>query len=314
VRHFNRVLCGTAIAAVCQSCRASVPEKPVHRVIRLMSGEPSANQINEVTVNAFSSLPGVDLELHPSPGGITSARALQQGKADLALSGADVAYLAFAGQLEQSTGPFDQLRGIAVLPLNATHLIVRTRSGIRTIADLKGRHVSLGGPGSGGSLTARFILEAFGINSSLYRSDMIEFNEALRRIGQGQLDAMFVSLPFPDDRLRDAIRAGASVIPITGPAIKRLLRTYPFFKFVLIPRSSYPELPAIHTIGNDILLICRRDLDEPLVYEVTKRLFEGLSELTPYQGPPFDMDQAAATLIPLHDGAARFYREEELRR
>jgi TRAP transporter TAXI family solute receptor len=114
-----------------------------------------------------------------------------------------------------------------------------------------------------------------------------------------------------------ALRAGARLLPITGPSVERLHREYPFFQAAVIPPNSYPGVTgAIHTIGVDSLLVCRRDLDEALVYELTKGFFEALPELSASIEALrlMDLHQSPATPIPLHAGAARYYRERELER
>jgi len=106
-------------------------------------------------------------------------------------------------------------------------------------------------------------------------------------------------------------------MPIAGPPIDRLRHEYPFLRVTAIPRGTYPgDVPTIRTIGVDSLLVCRRDLDEQLVYDLTRRFFDALPSLSSSQGALrfMDLDQAPATPIPLHEGAARFYRERELLR
>jgi hypothetical protein len=314
MNHIQRALSGVAAGALCLASCGHPTAEPAHRVIRMMAGQPGNNSILDSTIAAVRSLPGVQLELRESPGGLRSVQALQNGEGDIAFSGADVAYLAFAGLLEGTAHPFDQLRGIAVLPMVAVHLIARRDSGIHSIGDLKGRHISVGGPGSAGSLTSRLILEAFGVEASTYDAEMIEFNDALGRIVDGRLDALFVNLRFPDERIRRAIGEGAYIVPLEGPPLEQMRRAYPFFKFALIPASSYSLQEPVHTMGIDGILLCRRDVDETIAYELTKRLLETVMALPSYKGSFFDRENAPATPIPLHDGAARFYREEELRR
>ena len=112
-------------------------------------------------------------------------------------------------------------------------------------------------------------------------------------------------------------RPAPACMPLAGPPIERLRHEYPFLRVTVIPRDTYPGgATTIRTIGVDSLLVCRRDLDEALVYDLTRRFFEALPSLSSSQGALrfMDLDQAPATPIPLHDGAARFYRERELLR
>jgi hypothetical protein len=128
----------------------------------------------------------------------------------------------------------------------------------------------------------------------------------------GELDAMFDNAISRSESLKRATDAGATFVPIEGAAVDRLRGDYPFLTATVISREFYGT--SVHTLGVDGVLICRSDLDEPLVYELTKQLFLSLKSLG--RGPLrfMDVDQAPATPIPLHPGAARYYRERELSR
>ena len=99
--------------------------------------------------------------------------------------------IAFVGRLDGASGPYDHLRGVAVLQLTPVHLIVGRDAGIRAVGDLRGRRIGVGPPGSGTALTAELILRAFGIGPSAVHTEALPFNEAARRIVDGTLDAMF---------------------------------------------------------------------------------------------------------------------------
>lgn len=303
-----------AVAAVawmsiaCGDTRASTPAR---YPLRLMMGQPGVNKMVDTILAALQALPNIDLTVQYSPGGVRSITAVQDGDTDVAVSGADIAYLAFAGQLDDSHAPFDRLRAIARLPPAVIHLLAGPHSGIHDIADLAGHDVSVGGPGSSGALTTRLILDAFGLPPSSYTARSIEFKAALHQLVSGDLDAMFVTLRDPDERLRETIQAGAYLVPITGAPLERLRLEYPFFKLTTIRPTMYAYDRVVHTTGIDGLLLCRRDLDESIVYRLTKQFFE---TVTSSEGLTLDIGEAPATTIPLHPGAAAYYREEELRR
>ena len=114
------------------------------------------------------------------------------------------------------------------------------------------------------------------------------------------------------ESLKRVIDAGARLVPIEGPSADRLRRDYPFLTATVVSGELYGS--SVHTIGVDGLLICRSDLDETMVYELTKQLFLSLRSLGRGALRFMDVDQAPATPIPLHPGAARYYRERELSR
>jgi TRAP transporter TAXI family solute receptor len=110
-----------------------------------------------------------------------------------------------------------------------------------------------------------------------------------------------------------ALQRGSHLVPLAGDPIEQLHRQYPFFRPMLIAGGAYrtQSLP-VRTIGVHSLLLCRVDLDEGLVYRLTKALFQSLAEQSNELLWSVDLDRAAATPIPLHAGAARYYREREL--
>jgi hypothetical protein len=311
------VVAAAACALLVVGCAAPQRAPRPRPVIRLMSGPTGGGfyPLGEGLVTAFGRLlPDVTVEHHPTTGAVNNAELLQSGNADVGFVFADVAYVAYVGRLEHEQ-VFDRLRGVAVLELTPLHLVVRP--GIASVRDLRGRRVAVGPPGSGTALTAEIVLRAFDLKLSDIHTEALQFDDAARRLVAGHLDAMFDTAIYPAEAVRMAAAAGARLMPLTGSPIDKLRLEYPFFRAAVIPKDAYPGVTeAIHTIGVDSLLVCRRDLDEELVYQLTRRFFDALPMLSSSRNALrlMDLDQAPATPIPLHDGAARYYRERELLR
>jgi hypothetical protein len=310
---------GAAVAAAMACDRPQAPASAPRTVIRLSTGPRGGGffPLGEQVASALGALmPNVDIQTIVSTGAVSNLQAVQRGDADLGFTFADVAYIAFNGQLDDNPVPFDHLRGVAVLQLTPISLVARADAPIKGPGDLRGRRVAVGPTGSGTALTATLILHAFGLDPPAVHVEAISFQEAATRVLAGTVDAMFDNAIGQSDALRRATEGGARPVPIEGPAIDRLRHDYPFFKVMVLPREMYPRTGrGVHTIGVDGLLICRRELDEALVYEVTKKLFGSRQTSSGSSGLGLmDLDQAPATPIPLHDGAARYYRERELSR
>jgi TRAP transporter TAXI family solute receptor len=259
-----------------------------------------------------AGLKDVEVETVVSAGAVSNVRAIQDGKAELALTFADVAYLSFSGQLTPTDLPFDQVRGIAVLQVTPVALVVRPGLHVRGPQDLRGLRVGVGPEGSGTEVTASLILQAYGLRPNDVVTETIGFQEGATKLLTGDLDAMFDNAIIRSEALQRAAQGGARFVPIEGPAADRLRREYPFLRVTVIAPELYGT--AVRTIGVDGLLICRSDLDEPLVYELTKQLFASLKSLGQGALRSMDVKQAPATPVPLHAGAARYYRERELSR
>ena len=300
--------------------RATPAVAPPRLVIRFSTGPHGGGfyPLGEGLARAYgASVRDLLVETMPSGGAVANAEAIQRGDADLGFAFADVAYLAFGTGLNGVARPYDRLRGIAVLQLTPLHLVVRPGSGIQSIADLRGRRVSVGLPSTGTALTVRLVLAEFGLGPAEMDMRGLSFNDAARQLVDGSLDAMFDTAIYPADSVQMALDAGARLVPITGPSVERLRHEYPFFRPALIPRHTYARVTEpVETVGVDSLLVCRRDLDATVVYKLTKGFFEALPLLSSSVDALrfMDLDQSPATPIPLHAGAARFYRERELLR
>jgi TRAP transporter TAXI family solute receptor len=260
-------------------------------------------------------LKSVIVEVQQGGGSVGNVEAVQTGAADLGFAFADVTYTAFATGLSGKNESFDRLRGIAVLQLTPLHLVAGAKSGITSIADLHGRRVGIGPPGSGTALTADLVMQAFDVDPASVRIEATSFSEMADRLLAGTLDALFVAGSDPLESVAITTRAGARVIPIAGPLVEALRQEHPFLRRAVIPAGAYARhQEAIETIGIDNVLVCSAQLEEGIVYKLTKALFEILPALAVEHRSLrlIDLEQASATPIPLHDGAARYYREREI--
>jgi uncharacterized protein len=311
--------CLLTLAVLASACNQAVPEPPRVRV-RLASGTPGGNfyALGEALAREYRrALPNLDLDVRPSDGSASNLEALQRGDADIGLSHADGTYLAYAGRLDDHRAPFTRLRGIAMLQLASVHIVVRANSGILTVEQLRGRRISLGRPSWGASSTAALVLNAIGLGLADAHVEPLRYDEAASRLSDGRLDALIVTGTYPLAAVTAATTAGARVLSLDGEAIDRLRRDYPFFSRVAIPSGAYPgQSQPVHTVGVHTLLVCRADLSETLVHDLTEALFAILPLLSTPETPlgRLDLAQAPATPIPLHEGAARYYRERELTR
>jgi uncharacterized protein len=315
-----RVVALMALAFSVTACPRVAGKPAGPRIIRLSTGVPGAffSPLGAELASAYANrLPEFSFEVVPSGGALHNLEELQRGSADLGLTHADVTYLAFVGRLDERPVPFDQLRGVAVLQLTVVHVVIRPGFTVSSIADLRGRRVALGPLGSGTAETAKVLLQSFGLSLSDVRGEYLPFLEAAHRITRNEIDAAFVSAGYPAESVQVAARAGAAFVEVSGPVVERLRTDYPFLRVALIPSGTYAGLRrSLHTVGIDTLIACRAGLDESVVYRLTKTFFEVLPELATRLDAlrRMDLARAPATPIPLHDGAARYYRERELLR
>ena len=307
------LLAGAAAVLVGVGCsETTIARQPTPVVVRLASGTPGGGfyPLGDALERFSVTHPSVRIRPQVTGGAIANLWAIRSGAADCGIAFADVAYLSYVGRLDDSP-PFDQLRAIAVLQLTPVQLVVAPNSRIRTVSDLRDRRIALGPAGSGTALTARLVLKAFGVDGASVRTELLEFRSAAARLVEGTLDAMFDNA-IKAESTALVLRAGGRLIPIEGRQVERLRIEYPFLRMTVIPRGTYPNLGPVPTIGVDSVLLCNRELDQRVAREFTAALFEAMPGLSAARGAFVELDEAPTAPIPLHPGASRYYREQEL--
>jgi TRAP transporter TAXI family solute receptor len=259
-------------------------------------------------LSAFLELPHFSFE----PVMIGDARkrlmALESGSIDVAHAVADVTYQAYYGGVPGQTGTFQRIRGIALWSRAIVHLLVRPDVDSRN--GFHGLRIVLGDPSGGNLALGERLINSMGVPTSAIRGEYTPYDQAVDKLLRGEVDALIATVSPPDELIARALRGGARLVEIDLPVVDRLRRHYPLLRRTLLPRTTYPGQDApLHTVGLDSMLVCREDLDIDLVYRLTRALFEDIPK-----DLRVDPHRAAATVIPLHRGAARYYREREMNR
>jgi hypothetical protein len=304
--------------AACLIACAGPPSPPAPRSIRITTGPPAGalSAAGEALASAYrAELPDLAPEVLTSLGTVENVEVLERGQVELGFSFANVAYAAFVGQLPGQTAPFPRLRAIALLQRSPVHFLVGPRSEVHRIEDLRGKKASFGYPGSGTALTVELLLRAFGLDPDKIATPTQQLDAEIAGLLAGRVAALFVPGTPPAAPVQAALAGGGRLLPLQGPPIEGLLQEYPFYSAMTIPADAYRGLSTpVLTIGVNAVLLCRADLADDLVYRLTKALYEAPAgrAVDPALAQWLDVSVGAATPIPLHPGAARYYREREL--
>jgi TRAP transporter TAXI family solute receptor len=240
---------------------------------------------------------------------------LETGQIELGMIQTDLAYAAYTQGLGDSPQPMKKLRGVAVLYTTPLHLLAAESSGIKSVSDLKGKRVFAGAEGSTTEAMATISLRALGLSLADTRLIRIADERIPDAFRSGELDAAFYRGNDPYPLIQEMLKApGVTFVPLAKSQVETIRAYHPFFHATSIPAGIYGDNPEVETIGGDMLLACRDDLPGELVYWITRTLFESLPELA--DSLPalrrIDPEHVQASPVPLHEGAARFYREREL--
>jgi len=261
-------------------------------------------------------VPGLIAVAQATLGSVENVELLRSGAVEAGLAQADIAYWAYTGTGSFTGKPaFEALRSIGMLYSEAVQLVVRADGGVNTVADLKGKAVSLGEEGSGTLVEARVILDAFGLKEAEMKPAYLKPGTAADRLAKGELDAFFMVGGFPVSAVSDvAARVPIRLVPLDGEMAAHLRARQRFFTELTIPADSYPGVPATPTLGVGAELLVRANLDTDLIHGVTKALWHENTRRLLVEGHPkgrsFDPTKAVANVsVPLHPGAERYYRE-----
>jgi uncharacterized protein len=286
---------------------------PVGQLIAgLLSHPPGVDRCESQPVCGPS---GVIISARTSDGAVANVLAVNAGQAESGLAQGDVVAQAVAGKgAFARRGKQAALRVIADLFPEDVHLLVARGAKIASVADLKGKRVSLGAESSGTSVTARAVLAAYGIAEWRLKARHDSSDVDVQLMTQGKLDAFFFVGGRPVSLIDDLLRRGvARLVPIDGAGRDKLVRMQPALAPDVIPARTYPGTPATQTVSVRALWVVNASEPEPLVYGLTRALFAPGNRSALDDEPPANMirlEHATDMLpAPLHPGAARFYRE-----
>jgi TRAP transporter TAXI family solute receptor len=257
---------------------------------------------------------GLIASARSSAGTIANVLDVNSHRADAALAQSDVVADAVAGKgafkIKQS-----HIRIIADLFPEEVHVVAAKAANIRSIADLKGKRVSIGDASSGTIVTARAVLAAWRIPEARLKANYDAADIAADKLAHGEIDAIFFTGGAPVPLVRDLIVSGKAVlIPIDGAGRKRLIAADPDLAAGTIDAGIYPGTGAVQTVSVRAIWIVNDQVAADIVYGVAKALFNPANRETLDGSHPsaalIRLDSATAILpAPLHPGAARFYRE-----
>jgi TRAP transporter TAXI family solute receptor len=240
---------------------------------------------------------------------------LQVGRGEIAFALGDSVSLAWAGNKEAGfPAKLDKLRGIAGIYPNYIQIVASADSGIRTLADLKGKRISVGAPKSGTELNARTVLGAAGVSyKDFNKLEYLAFGESVDLMKNRQLDATLQSAGLGVSSIRDLANSIAiAIVPIPAQVVRKI--NDPAFAPAVIPAGTYQgqseDVPTV-AIGN--FMVTQSDVSEDLVYQMTKSTFENLDALVAAHvaAKTIKLENSLTGMpVPVHPGAARFYREK----
>jgi TRAP transporter TAXI family solute receptor len=283
-------------------------------IANAISNPPGSRPCNE---GGSCGVPGLVATSVASNGSVANVAAIAAGSAQSGFVQSDIAYWAYNGTgIYQGRPKVDGLRAIANLYPESIQLVVRKGSGIKSVADLRGRKVSLDEPGSGTLVDARLILSAFGLSEKDLKAEYFRAQQVADSLKDGTIDAFFSVSGWPQSAVADlAATVGIELVPIAGPEVDNLIAQFSFFSAEEIPDNAYKGVAGVKTVSVHAIWATSIKQSEELIYKVTAALWNPatrkLLDSGHAKGREIRLETATTGIgIPLHPGAEKFYKEQ----
>ncbi len=239
---------------------------------------------------------------------------LQSGRGELAFSLADAVSDAWNGNAEAGfTRKLDKLRGLSATYNNYIQIVASEESGIKSLADLKGKRISVGAARSGTELNARAIFKAAGLSyQDLGKVEYLPFGESVELIKNRQLDATLQSAGLGVASIRDlATAVKIVVVPVPADVVAKVGDAA--YQPAVIPANTYGGQTAdVPTAAIPNFLVTHAGVSDDLAYQMTKALYDNLDKMHAAHNAAKAINRTNAVKgmpVPLHPGAERYYKE-----
>lgn len=263
---------------------------------------------------------GVRCSVESTGGSVYNINTIRAGELDMGVAQSDWQYHAYNGTSKfEEQGPFKELRAVFSVHPEPFTVIARADSGIKNFMDLKGKRVNIGNPGSGQRGTMEVLMGALGwTNEDFALASELKAAEQSKALCDNKIDAMIYTVGHPNGSIKEATTSCDSVlVTVDGPVVEKLVADNPFYRIATIPGGMYRGNDAdTMTFGVGATFVSSTAVPADTVYAVVKSVFENFDsfqKLHPAFGNLKKEEMAKDGLsAPLHDGAAKYYKEAGL--
>ena len=307
----------STVAALVTAVTLSAPAAHAEQFINILTGGTSGVYYPlGVAIGKIygDKIPGVRAQVQATKASVENLNLLEQGRGELGFTLGDSLKAAVDGDEEAGfKKKLTKLRTIAAIYPNYIQIVATAESGIKTLADLKGKTLSVGAPKSGTELNSRAILKAAGMTyKDLKQVQYLPFAESVDLMKNRQLDATLQSAGLGVASLKDlSSSTEVNVVAVPKATVEKI---GPPFVSVVIPANTYTgQKSDVETAAVVNYLVTNSDVSDDVAYQMTKQIFENLPELANAHvaGKDIKLEKAATgSPAPLHPGAIRYYKEK----
>jgi len=291
------------------------------KIFRMASGGPGGvyyHHANGLAQFLEEKLPDIRITVDVSAGSVENVRRVDSREADFGLAFIYNTYEAFKGMKEWGwEKEYSNVRGIAMYLWPETNWVTLKQKNINSVEDLRGKKVSLGPPGSGSAVIAERMLKALGVFNDIITS-YLPFADAATALKDGQIDAFVGPGGYPAASLTEVATTHDMVlISLTDEELNKCLKELPGSVKGVVPAGAYRgiEKPVQQTVSPSLVIV-HKDVPNDVVYKIVSTFFteEGLTFAGNIHQDwkrvlPIDQRVLEGMVIPLHPGAAQYWKE-----
>jgi uncharacterized protein len=267
-------------------------------------------------VNKDRAKTNVRCSVESTGGSAYNVNTIKAGELDFGMAQSDVQAQGYNG-VGAFKEPIKELRSVFSVHPEPFTLVARKEANIKSFADLKGKRVNIGNPGSGTQAAMMDLLAAMNMKTSDFSlASELKADEHGAALCDNKIDAFFYGVGHPSANIQDPTTAcGAQLVPITGPAVDALVKKHSYFAHVTIPGGLYSNNPQpTNTYGVLATMVTSSKVSADMVYLITKAVFDNFDEFKKLHPAFAHLEPkhmvADGLTAPLHEGAARYYREK----
>ena len=268
-----------------------------------------------ITNNWNKTVPTVAASSQASAGGIANLNMVSDGEAQVSIAISSNVLQCLKGTDSFKGHAYKELKAIAGLYMNPNQIVVTDKSGVKSMADLKGKHFAVASAGSSVYNECSNHLIAAGLKfPDDIKAEYITFTDAADMLQNGSIDGAWIMSGAPASAVSQALTAQCHLLSVSDDVIKKLQAKYPWYVKYTIPAGTYPnQKEAVTTSAIKMVMFCRGDLSEDVVYQLTKSFWKNIDELGKSQKNLKGLKPADAVKdiagVPLHPGAIKYYKE-----
>ena len=268
-------------------------------------------------VNKDRAKHGIRCSVESTGGSVFNVNTIKAGELDLGVAQSDVTYNATKGLSQFKDGAVGDLRSVMSLHPEPFTVLTRKEANAKSFNDMKGKKFNVGNPGSGTRASLEELLAAMNWKMSDFAlASELRPDEHGPALCDNKIDGFFYAVGHPSANIQDpTTTCGAKLVSVTGPAVDKLVSSKPYYAYATIPAKLYPNNPQeTKTYGVLAVLVSSSKVPADTVYTVVKAVFDNFEEFKKLHPAftnlkPEEMVKNGLS-APLHEGAARYYKEK----